>query len=165
MIARLQDVSTSIGLLILRLGVGGYMASHGVGKFTKLMRGEAVLMEDPVGWGLGLSSFLIVFAEFFCALFVMAGFATRFSAAILVIAMAVAAFVAHGADPWSSETAAMAFFEGKSKVWFSKEPALLFLIPFLALVFTGAGKVSVDGVLWPVCKRFIDRRRKPVPTA
>jgi uncharacterized membrane protein YphA (DoxX/SURF4 family) len=30
----------------------------------------------------------------------------------------------------------------------SKEPALLFLIPFLALVFTGAGRFSIDGLIW-----------------
>ena len=30
----------------------------------------------------------------------------------------------------------------------SKEPALLFLVPFLALVFTGAGRFSLDGLIW-----------------
>ena len=29
-------------------------------------------------------------------------------------------------------------------------PALLFLIPFLALIFTGAGKFSIDGM---ICRR------------
>jgi uncharacterized membrane protein YphA (DoxX/SURF4 family) len=61
--------------------------------------------------------------------------------------MAVAAFVIHAGDPWTMEAAATAFFGGASKTWFSKEPALLYLIPFLSLVFTGGGKLSIDGLI------------------
>jgi putative oxidoreductase len=88
-----------------------------------------------------------VLAEFGCALLVMVGLATRLAAVPIVFAMAVAAFVAHGADPWSMEQAAKLFFAGESKSWASKEPALLFLVPFLALIFTGAGKFSIDGLI------------------
>jgi putative oxidoreductase len=90
---------------------------------------------------------LAVLAEFVCAVLVVVGFATRFAAVPVVVTMAVAAFVVHGSDPWSMGEAARRFMAGESKSWASKEPALLFLIPFLALVFTGAGKFSVDGLI------------------
>jgi len=66
----------------------------------------------------------------------------------VVFAMAGAAFVVHAGDPLSMQTAAEAFFSGESENWFSKEPALLFLIPFLSLAFTGPGRLSVDYVIW-----------------
>jgi putative oxidoreductase len=75
------------------------------------------------------------------------GAATRLAAIPPVIAMAVAAFVAHGSDPWTSQAAAEAFFAGTSKSWASKQPALMFLVGFLALVFTGAGQYSVDALV------------------
>jgi putative oxidoreductase len=74
----------------------------------------------------------------------MVGWLTRLAAVPVVISMGVAAFVAHAGDPLSSETAAKAFFAGRSTTWVSKEPALLFLIVFLAFFFTGAGGLSID---------------------
>jgi uncharacterized membrane protein YphA (DoxX/SURF4 family) len=52
--------------------------------------------------------------------------------------MALAAFIVHQADPT---------FLGPG-VTASKEPALVYFIAFLALVFTGAGMFSVDGLLF-----------------
>lgn len=141
----------SIGLLILRLGIGGYMLSHGWGKLQMLLAGNFDMFGDPIGMGSVLSLVLVVMAEFLCALLVMLGLGTRFAAVPIVIAMSVAAFVAHGNDPWSMEQAAKLFMSGASKSWASKEPAMLFLFPFLALVFTGAGKLSLDGLIWPLC--------------
>ena len=152
MTTRNESLSTSIGLLILRLGVGGYMCSHGVGKLRMLLAGDFTTLGNPIGIGNVPSLVLVTFAEFLCAVLVMIGLGTRFAAVPPVISMAVAALVAHAKDPWSSETAAMAFFSGQSKTWFSKEPALLFLIPFLALAFTGPGAFSLDA--------WIARRRQ-----
>jgi len=143
--ARRQDLTNSIGLLILRLGVGGFMAAHGWGKLQMVLAGDFDKFGDPIGLGSGLSLVLVMSAEFVCALLVMAGFATRFAAAPIVFAMAVAVFVAHANDPWTMGEGA------------SKEPALLYLFPFLALIFTGAGKLSVDGLIWP---RWRARRAK-----
>lgn len=123
-----QGSWTSLGLLLLRIGAGGAMLfGHGWGKLT----GFAELSErfpDPLGLGSpALSLGLAVFAEAFCAAAAMVGFATRFAAVPLVITMLVAALVIHGDDPWAK-----------------KELALLYVVPFLTLVFTGAGKFSVD---------------------
>jgi putative oxidoreductase len=143
-----MNLTTSIGLLILRLGVGGFMASHGWGKVQMLLAGQAEQFGDHTGLGATASLILITFAEFVCSILVMLGLLTRLAAVPIVIGMGVAAFVVHGGDPWSSETAAKAFFAKQSENWFSKEPALLYLIPFLALIFTGAGRLSIDGLIW-----------------
>jgi putative oxidoreductase len=112
-----------------------------------LMSGNFEQLGDPIGIGNVASVVLVTMAEFLCASLVILGLWTRLAAIPVVISMSVAAFVVHAKDPLSSETAAMAFFAGTSKTWFSKEPALLFLFCFLALVFTGAGRLSVDEIL------------------
>ncbi len=139
-----KESATSIGLLILRIGVGGYMLSHGWGKFQMVLDGNYAMFGDPIGIGPHASLILTAFAEFACAALVVVGLGTRLAAIPLVIAMGVAAFVAHGADPWSMETAAIRFMSGESESWGSKEPALLFLIPFLAIAFTGPGRYALD---------------------
>lgn len=120
---------TSLGLLVLRVGFGGMLlAGHG---WEKLTHFSEIARHFPDPLGLGSSAFslaLVTFAEFFCALAVVLGAMTRIAAVPVVITMAVAAFVVHAADPWA-------------KVEF----ALLYGVPFLALVCTGAGQFSVDG--------------------
>lgn len=142
------DLAQSIGLLILRLGIGGYMLTHGWGKLQMLLAGDFGKFGDPIGLGSGLSLVLVTIAEFLCPLAVMFGFATRGAAAVTVISMSVAAFAAHGADPWTMERGYQLFMAGTTKSWASKEPALLYLIPFLAVTFTGPGGFSVDALLW-----------------
>lgn len=141
---RRSDTSTSIGLLILRLGAGGYLATHGWRKVQMVLAGSFDQFGDPIGLGSGTSLVLVMIAEFVCSLLVMIGLGTRFAAVLPVIAMAVAAFVAHGGDPWTAGAGASLFMSGASESWASKEPALLFLVAFLALIFTGAGRFSVD---------------------
>jgi len=130
-------LAASIGLLILRLGVGGYMLSHGWGKLQMLIAADFESFADPIGIGKAPSLVGVVLAEFLCSALVMIGLFTRLAAIGPVFAMGVAAFVFHADDPW---------FMGEGPA--SKEPALLFLIPFLALVFTGAGCISLDALIF-----------------
>lgn len=155
--AHRQEQTLSIGLLILRLGIGGYLLTHGVGRLQMLLAGQFEQMGDPIGLGNVLSLILVTISEFLCALLVMAGLATRPAAAIIVISMSVAAFAAHANDPWTMARAAELFFAGEVSYPASKEPALLFLIPCLALVFTGAGAFSLDALLR-------SRRQQPLRT-
>jgi putative oxidoreductase len=134
----------SAGLLILRLGFGGYLATHGWGKLQMVLAGQFDRFADPIGIGSGASLVLVMFAEFFCSILVMLGLATRLAAIPVVIAMGVAAFVAHWSDPWTMGEAARLFYSGESASWASKQPALLFLIAFLSLIFTGPGRLSAD---------------------
>jgi putative oxidoreductase len=142
-----QELATSIGLLILRLGIAGFLLTHGWGKLQMLRAGQFEMMGDPIGLGSRLSLVLLVFAEFVCSLLVMAGLATRLAALPVVFAMGVAAFVAHARDPFTMEAAAKLFFAGQTKMILAKEPALIFLVVFLALAFTGAGRFSVDALI------------------
>lgn len=142
-----QDLINSIGLLVLRLGIGGYMLTHGWGKLQMALAGNFGKFGDPIGLGSGTSLVLVTMSEFFCALLVILGFATRFAAVPIVFGMAVAAFVVHGGDPWTMGQGAALFIAGKAKSWASKEPALLFLVPFFALIFTGAGRISIDELI------------------
>ena len=142
-----KEMAASIGLLILRLGIGGYLITHGWGKLQMLLAGGADKFGDPIGLGSTVSLALVTMSEFICALLIMLGLGTHLAVFPVVISMAVAAFVVHAKDPWTMEAAANAFFSGTSKTWFSKEPALLYLIPFLSLAFTGGGKLSLDGLI------------------
>jgi putative oxidoreductase len=142
-----REIWRSFGLLVLRLGFGGYLMTHGGVKLEMMLGGQWGAMGDPIGIGSTASLILVAFAEFVCALLVMIGLGTRYASIPVVIAMGVAAFVVHGSDPWTMTTGAMRFFAGESQSWASKQPALMFLIPFLALIFTGAGRFSLDHLI------------------
>ena len=120
----------NVWILIFRALLGTFMISHGLPKFQYLLSGQEILFPDPIGIGSQMSFMLIVFAEFFCAIFVIVGFGTRWSSIPIVIAMFVAAFVVHASDPFGS-----------------KEMALLYLIGFITLIITGGGKYSIDYLL------------------
>lgn len=121
----------SFGLLVLRLGLGGLIVlAHGWTKLSNygVMSGQ---FADPIGLGPSLSFALTVFAEFFCGLAVVFGFLTRLAVVPLIIQFLVLEFIVHPADPWQT-----------------KEFVLLFLIPWVTLLFTGAGRYSIDFVMF-----------------
>ncbi len=120
----------SFGLLILRVGIGLMMAfSHGWGKLGRL-GDDPIKFADPFGTGPAVALGLAVLAEFFCALLITVGLATRAAVIPLIITMLTAALIIHGDDPF-----------GK------KELALMYLTPLLTLLFTGPGRYSVDAFL------------------
>jgi putative oxidoreductase len=123
-------IYTNVAWLLLRLGAGLMMMyAHGWGKLSKF--GELMeVFPDPIGLGSTVSLALTVFAEFFCALAIALGFLTRLAAMPLVITMLVAVLVVHADDPF-----------GK------KELALLYLLPLLTLILTGAGRFSLDAFI------------------
>ncbi len=121
---------TDTGLLILRVFAGLFMAfGHGLGKFNRFFSGEEIKFMDFLGIGMKASLFLAMSAEFFFALFIVLGLFTRFSSIFLIVTMFVAAFIAHGGDPF-----------GKM------EMSLLYLTIFTTLFFTGGGKYSVSNL-------------------
>jgi len=114
-------------LLIVRIAVAAFMLTHGYPKLMKLLAGGEIQFADPFGLGMYFSLVLAVFAEFFCSILVGLGIGTRLAAIPLIITMSVAAFIAHGSDPFGR-----------------KELALLYLVVYVFLLFTGSGKFSVD---------------------
>lgn len=120
-------VAPSIGLLLLRLGAGPMLAfGHGWGKLVAFAD-KAATFPDPLHIGHRASMACTIGAELFCSLLVALGLGTRPAAAIAAFTMGVAAFVVHAGAPFAR-----------------RELALAYLLPFLGLVFTGAGRFSVD---------------------
>jgi putative oxidoreductase len=122
-------MARDLGLLFLRVTAGLMMAGHGFGKVSDLFAGKTDF-PDPLGIGSTPSLILAAFGEFLCALLVVVGLKTRFSAIPVAITMLVAAFVFHAADPFEK-----------------KELALIYAIPFLALTLTGGGRFALDTLL------------------
>ena len=143
-----REVLSSIGLLILRLGAGGYMATHGWGKVQMLFDGKASDFGDPIGLGPTVSLVGAAGAEFVCSLLVAVGLFTRFAAVPVAFTMAVAAFVIHGNDPWTMGGAVRVLEDGTYAMGSSKEPALLFCTAFLALALLGGGRFALDALIF-----------------
>lgn len=148
MAASTPGISTSVGLLVLRVGFGAYMASHGFGKVQMLFAGQGEQFGDLLGLGPTLSLACAAGSEFLGALLVALGALTRVAALSVAFTMGVAAFLVHGSDPWTMSEAARLVREQLAENDASKEPALLFGLAFLALVFTGPGRFSIDQVVW-----------------
>ena len=120
--------STDIALLLLRIAFGGFMIyGHGWGKLMRLTSGDPIKFADPFGIGPEASLALVVFAEFLCALLLMIGLFSRYATIPLIITMFVAAFVAHGDDPFGKQ-----------------EKALMYLLGYISLLLTGPGWYSLD---------------------
>lgn len=121
-----KEPQSSIGLLLLRIAMGGFMITHGWGKLMNFGTKSQKFM-DFLGLGSEISLGLTVFAEVGCAALLVLGLFTRWAAIPLIITMLVAAFMVHGADPF-----------GK------KELALIYLLGYTCIALVGPGKFSLD---------------------
>lgn len=125
-----SENALAFALLVLRVGAGLLiMIKHGLDKLMHFAQ-MAPRFADPFHIGSTTSLALVVFAEFFCAAFVVLGLFTRLACIPLVVAMSVALFSANKGD-----------FFGKG------EAAGMFLLVFVTLLFTGPGKVSLDRLI------------------
>jgi len=120
--------SFNAAMLVLRLSMGMLMMSHGYDKLVHFSEKKA-LFYDFLSLGSTTSLMLCIFAEFFCALFVVIGLFTRLVTVPLVIVMSIAIFSVHKMD----------FFD-------TGERASLYLTGFLVLLLCGPGRASVDGI-------------------
>ena len=116
-------------MLILRLGLGILMMHTGYNKLVNFGEMQLKFM-NFMGIGSTASLALVVFAEFFCSLFLILGLFTRFAAIPLIVTMCVALFKAHNAE---------VFGDGQT--------AALYLTGYLVLLLVGPGRVSVDSMI------------------
>lgn len=124
-----QEWAFDAAMLLIRLAFGGLMlANHG---FQKLVKFSSLQYKfpDPLHVGAKTSLLMVLFAEVFCAVLVIAGLFTRLAALPLVFAMIMAFFVAHNHDVKEGETAAV------------------FLAGFGAILLCGPGRVSLDKMM------------------
>ena len=143
-----RDATASLGFLALRMMVGLMMLiGHGIPKiqnFETILKG-GFYQPDFFPFSL-LSSkaslVLTISAEVVAASLIIFGLMTRPAAFVFGFAMVVAAFGAHGAAPW--------FSTGSGP---SKELALMYLIPIIAIILAGAGSYSIDAAIHKESKR------------
>ncbi len=124
-----QPAFIDLSLLLVRLAAGGFMFTHGFGKLQKLVNGNFEF-GDPIGLGSEVSLCLTVFAEILCAFLVLVGLFTRLAVIPLIITMLVAVFIVHADHDF-----------GK------KELGLFYLINYLVIFLSGAGKYSLDKLI------------------
>ena len=115
-------------MLLLRLALGILMMMHGYNKLVHFADMQHKFM-NFLGLGSTLSLILVIFAEFFCSLFLILGLFTRLATIPLIIATCVMIFKAHNGD---------IFGEG--------EHAALYLSGYLVLLLIGPGRISVDSM-------------------
>lgn len=136
-----RDATASLGLLVLRVGIGLMMfLGYGLGKIQNFAEKKDSFpvpdffplkhMSPPV------SLMATIGAEAVCSLLIIVGLATRPAVFILAFTMTVAAFNINSSGPW--------FMAGGPG---SKEPALLYLIPAIAILLAGAGSYSADAAI------------------
>jgi putative oxidoreductase len=116
-------------MFLIRISFGGLiLVNHG---FQKLVKFSSLQYKfsDPFHIGSKWSLVLVIFAEVFCSLLIIAGLFSRIAAIPLVIAMGVAFFLAHNHDIKVGENAAV------------------FMTGFLAVLLCGPGKASIDGLM------------------
>ncbi|MCX6851806.1 MAG: DoxX family protein [Verrucomicrobia bacterium] len=121
--------SPDYGLLILRVALGfSMLLLHGRGK---LLNFSATVEKFPALFGLpaNVNLGLAIFAEVVCSTLLIAGLFTRFAALVLAATMGSAFFFVHKSALVGAQ---------------SGELAMVYLIAYVTLLFTGAGKYSVD---------------------
>lgn len=123
------DWAFNIALLLLRITGGLMMIPHGYDKLIHFAEKKNTFM-DFLGLGSTVSLSLVIFAEFFCSIFIIIGLFTRFTVMPLVITMAIALFKAHG-----------------NAIFTQGEKAGLYLAIFIGILLVGPGKASVDGLM------------------
>ncbi len=119
----------NFGMFVLRVITGLLLVNHGYSKLIQFSSLRYKFM-NFMHLGSTTSLSLIIFAEFFCGIFLTLGLFTRFACIPIIIGMGVIVFMtAHG----------NIFDEG--------EKGAMYLAASIAILFCGPGKISVDGMI------------------
>ena len=119
----------STAVFVLRITVGALMLSHGYSKLVHFADMQPKFI-NFLGLGSTASLSMVIFAEFFCSVFLILGLFTRLACIPLIIAMGVALWKAH-------------HFE----VFGDGEKVTLYLGAYVLLLLVGPGKASLDSMM------------------
>ncbi|MDQ6845681.1 MAG: DoxX family protein [Bacteroidota bacterium] len=119
----------NFAMLVLRVGLGVLVASHG---YDKLVHFNNVKHDfiNFLGLGSTITLMLVVFAEFFCSIFLILGLFTRLAVLPILIVMTVALFKVQ-----------------QGHLFAAGEKAAIYLACSLVILLCGPGKISVDGMI------------------
>lgn len=126
-----NSTTDEVAMTFLRVIIGLFMAfGHGLGKLPpgEGLVGGVTAMGFPVPI---FFAWMAALAEFAGGILVALGLLTRINSFFAVFTMFVAAFMAHGADPFKT-----------------KELSLLYLCAFLVFMIRGSGRFSLDYLLF-----------------
>lgn len=118
--------NTDLGLLFLRISIGGLMLFHGV---AKILGGISFLVDS-----MGAFGYAVYIGEVIAPLAILLGFRTRIASAIFAINCIVAIAFAHSADLFSID----------AHGGYANELLSLYLLGSIALFFAGAGKYALS---------------------
>ena len=127
--SRYSASAFNIALFILRVGTGILTANHGFEKLANFKRFNAQFI-NFMGMGTKVSLSLAIFAEFFCSILLILGLMTRLAVIPLIVVMSVATFMVYKGD-----------------VFAKAELPAVFLLAFIAILFVGPGRISVDSAI------------------
>jgi putative oxidoreductase len=116
-------------MLLLRLGLGVLMMAHGYEKLVGFGEMQHKFM-NFMGLGSATSLALVVFAEFFCSIFLILGLFTRFAAIPLIIVTLVIIFKLNNGN-----------------IFGDAEIVTVYLSGYLVLLLVGPGRISVDSMI------------------
>jgi putative oxidoreductase len=118
-------------LLILRVAIGLMMLNHGIPKIKKLLSPEPIHFFKTFGLSETNSLKTAAFVEVFFSSCLILGLGTQIIVIPLLFTMIIAAF-----------------YTLKSQPFDKKELPILYLVVYLTILFCGAGKYSLDYMLF-----------------
>ena len=119
----------NFAMLVMRVGFAGLVLPHGYDKLVRFASMEKQMI-NFFGIGQTASLALVIFSEFFCALFVLFGLFTRLATIPLIISMTAAVTLAH-----------------KGRIFGDGEHDALYAVAFFVILLVGPGKISADGMM------------------
>ncbi len=138
-----QKDQTQAAISFLRIFAGLAMLPYGFGKIANYEALSQNFFGDPIGIGMLPSLWLTIFAQVLCAIFLIVGWQSRFSAFMLFVNMAVATKY-HFFDPFAP-TASL---------------PIIYMAVYAFLLVVGGGSLSIDAILFkkyrndPICAAF-----------
>lgn len=125
---RYSKSGVNLCLLLLRLGLGIMMLTHGLPKLLHYNK-MAPDFFDPFHVSSHFSLILVLFSEVICSVFLILGLFTRIMVIPLIIQMFIIIFIVHMPDGFGRQ-----------------ELPTHFLLGYIILLILGPGRYSLDGM-------------------